>query len=99
MTTLDLPDFQSSPAPALPAAIGDWLELQIDAGKPLSARLSYISPGTRRAMLLNPDLGLALAIHPAILDRRLRSGEARNLTAASLFDDAASRALRNSATS
>jgi hypothetical protein len=50
-------------------------------------------------MLLNPDLGLALAIHPAILDRRLRSGEARNLTAASLFDDAASRALRNSATS
>lgn len=99
MTTLDLSDFQSSPAPSLPAAIGDWLELQIDAGQPLAARLSYISPGTRRAMLLNPDLGLALAIHPAILDRRLRSGEARNLTAASLFDDAASRALRNSATS
>jgi len=99
MTTLDLADVQSSAAPSLPAAIGDWLELQIDAGKPLSARLSYISPGSRRAMLLNPDLGLALAIHPAILDRQLRSGEARNLTAASLFDDAASRALKNTTAS
>jgi hypothetical protein len=99
MTTLDLADVQSSAAPSLPAAIGDWLELQIDAGKPLAARLSYISPGTRRAMLLNPDLGLALAIHPVLLDRRLRSGEARNLTAASLFDDAASRALKNTTAS
>lgn len=99
MTTLDLADVQSSAAPSLPAAIGDWLELQIDAGKPLAARLSYISPGTRRAMLLNPDLGLALAIHPVLLDRRLRSGEVRNLTAASLFDDAASRALKNTTAS
>lgn len=99
MTTLDLADVQSSAAPSLPAAIGDWLELQIDAGKPLAARLSYISPGTRRVMLLNPDLGLALAIHPVLLDRRLRSGEARNLTAASLFDDAASRALKNTTAS
>jgi hypothetical protein len=99
MTTLDLADVQSSAAPSLPAAIGDWLELQIDAGKPLAARLSYVSPGSQRAMLLNPDLGLAIAIHPAILDRRMRSGEARNLTAASLFDDAASRALKNSTAS
>lgn len=98
MTTLDFSDYQSAPTPSLPAAIGDWLELEIDAGKPLAVRLSYISPGTRRAMLLNPDLSLALAVHPAILDQRLRSGEARNLTAASLFDDAASRALKNSAT-
>jgi len=99
MTTLDFSDCHSPPPPSLPAAIGDWLELRIDAGKPLAVRLSYISPGTRRAMLLNPDLGLALAIHPAILDHRLRSGEARNLTAASLFDDAASRALKSSAAS
>jgi hypothetical protein len=99
MTTLDFSDYQSAPTPSLPAAIGDWLELQVDAGKPQTVRLSYISPGTRRAMLLNPDLGLALAIHPAILDRRLRSGEARNLTAGSLFDGAASRALKNSAAS
>lgn len=99
MTTLDLSDFQSSAALSIPAAIGDWLELQIDAGKPLAARLSYVSPGSRRAMLLNPDLGLAIAIHPVLLDRRLRSGEARNLTAASLFDDAASRALKNTTAS
>jgi hypothetical protein len=95
LTTLDFSDFQPSTAPSIPVAIGDWIELQIDADKPLAARLSYISPGSRRAMLLNPDIGLALAIHPAILERRLRSGEARNLSAASLFDDAASRALKN----
>lgn len=98
MVTLDFSDCQPAATPSLPAAIGDWLELQVDAGKAQALRLSYISPGTRRAMLLNPDLGLALAIHPAILDQRLRSGEARNLTTASLFDDAASRALKNSAT-
>src|SRR5574343_693342 len=99
MTMLDFADYQPAPAHSLPAAVGDWLELQADTGKPPVARLSYISPGTRRIMLLNPDTGLALAIHPAILDRRLRNGEARNISAASLFDDAASRVLQKTGAS
>lgn len=99
MTTLDFSDFQPAPAHSLPVAIGDWLELQINAGRPLAARVSYISPGTRRLLLLNPDIGLRLAIHPAIVDHQLRTGAARNITAASLFDDAASLALQKTSVS
>jgi len=39
-----------------------------------------------------------LAIHPAILDRQLRAGEARIRSASSLFDIAASRALQKTTT-
>lgn len=94
MKTLDFADVQPPPGNSLPVTIGDWLELQFEGGKRQALRVSFISPGTRRTLLLNADLGLALCIHPSILDRQLRTGEARNLSAASLFDDAASRALQ-----
>lgn len=97
MTTLDFSDFQPGPARSLPCAVGDWLELQIDAGETRVARLCLISPKSQRALLLNPDFGLALAIHPAILDHRLRSGEARVVSANSLFEAAASLALQKTA--
>lgn len=94
LTTLDFSDFQPGPARALPCALGDWLELRIEGGETRVARLCLISPSSQRALLYNPDFGLALAVHPAILDRQLRSGEARIVSAGSLFEAAASLALQ-----
>jgi hypothetical protein len=97
MTTLDFADFQPGPARSLPCVIGDWVEVQIDVGATRVARICQISPNSQRALLLNPDFGLVLAIHPAILDRQLRTGEARIVSANSLFEAAASLALQKTA--
>lgn len=98
LNTLDFSDYQPGPARSLPCAIGDWLELRIDDSTTRVARICYISPNSQRTLLLNPDFGLALAIHPVILDRQLRAGEARIRSASSLFDIAASRALQKTTT-
>lgn len=98
LNTLDFSDYQPGPARSLPSAIGDWLELRIDDSTTRVARICYISPNSQRALLLNPDFGLALAIHPAILDRQLRAGEAHIRSASSLFDIAANRALQKTTT-
>ena len=55
--------------------------------------IAHISPTTQRVLLLNPEIGFAAAVHPAILDRQLRDGSAEIRSGRSLFDLAAQRAL------
>jgi hypothetical protein len=94
MATLDFGHFQPPPARPLPCKQGDWLEFQMPEGETRLARLCHIGPNSQRMLLLNPDTRSTLAIHPAILDRQFRSGEARISSNSSLFDMAASIALR-----
>jgi hypothetical protein len=97
LPTLDFPEFHPAPVRSLPCKEGDWLEILLTGGEKRVARLCHISPNSQRLLLLNPDSGLALAVHPAILDRQLRDGEARITSASSLFDTAASVALGKTA--
>jgi hypothetical protein len=97
LATLDFAEFQPSPTRALPCKEGDWLEIRATGGEKRVGRLCHVGPISQRMLLLNPDSGLALVLHPAILDRQLRDGEARVTSASSLFETAAGAALRQSA--
>jgi len=94
LPTLDFAAFHPAPARSLPSKEGDWLEIHLPDGETRIARLCHISPNSHRILLLNPDSGFALTIHPAILDHQLRAGEARVTSASTLFDSAASTALQ-----
>ncbi|MFZ2971878.1 MAG: DUF1631 family protein [Ferribacterium limneticum] len=97
LTTLDFADYRPTPSRALPVGEGDWLEIPLADGNQAIARLCHISPTSRRVLLLNPESGLALAVHPAILERQLHDGEARLSPLSTLFETAAGVALRQSA--
>ncbi|MBU1362670.1 MAG: DUF1631 domain-containing protein [Gammaproteobacteria bacterium] len=97
LATLDFADYRPAPSRAFPVKVGDWLEFPLADGSQAMARLCYISPASRRALLINPESGLALAVHPAILERQLREGEARLSPLCALFESAASIALQKSA--
>lgn len=94
LATLDFAEFQPAPARHLPCKEGDWLEFLMPNGEKRVARVCHISPTSQRMLLINPDSALAMAVHPAILDRQLRDGEAHISSASSLFETAASAALR-----
>ena len=94
LATLDFAEFQPAPARPLPCKEGDWLEFLMPGGEKRVARVCHISPTSQRMLLINPDSALAMAVHPAILDRQLRDGEAHISSASSLFETAASTALR-----
>jgi hypothetical protein len=91
LRTLDLAG--GAAPPRLPAcAVGDWLEISV-AGARQPLRVCQRS-GSGRSLLFNPDLPLALAIHPQLLEQQLRAGEASKLGERGLFDAAAARALQ-----
>ncbi len=94
LATLDFAEFQPAPARPLPCKEGDWLEFLMPGGEKRVARVCHISPTSQRMLLINPDSALAMAVHPAILDRQLRDGDAHISSASSLFETAASAALR-----
>lgn len=94
LATLDFAEFQPAPARHLPCKEGDWLEFLMPGGEKRVARVCHISPTSQRMLLINPDSALAMAVHPAILDRQLRDGDAHISSASSLFETAASAALR-----
>lgn len=92
--TLDFSNTYPSPSRPLPCRSGDWLEVTVD-GEARTVRLCHISPNSLRSLLFNPELDLAIAIHPALLDRQFREGGARIRSAFSLFDTAANQALQH----
>jgi hypothetical protein len=94
LRTLDFEGSQPAPARPLPCQPGDWLEVGLGDGETCVAYLCHLSSVTQRALLCNPDIGLALAMHPAILDQQCRDGVAHVCSSISLFDAAAGRALR-----
>jgi hypothetical protein len=97
LPTFDYPDLRSPPTRAPAYAVGDWLAFRGADDAVHVGQVCHISESNRRALLLNPNCHLAIAIHAAILDRQLREGEAAIRSGASLFDRAASRALGQTA--
>lgn len=95
LLTLDAPE---SPSPrATPCALGDWIAVRVAEGDIRIGQVCHIAPDSRRTLLCNPENGLALAIHPTLLERQLRDGHAEIRSGQSLFDRAASRALGQAA--
>ncbi|HXE40109.1 MAG TPA: DUF1631 family protein [Azonexus sp.] len=97
LRTLEFSGNPPLPTRKLPCTRGDWLSFELDDGKPGLAFLCHLSPASQRALLSNPDTGLVVAVHPAVLERQLRAGKARVLGSRSLFDTAAERALGRTA--
>jgi hypothetical protein len=99
LATLDYAEFHPAPNRVLPCKEGDWIEFAMPDEVKCIARLCHIGPHSHRMLLLNPDAGsgLAMAVHPSILDLQLRTDEAHIASAKSLFETAASLALRQSA--
>lgn len=93
LATYDYPDLRSPPSRAPGYAAGDWLAFRNADGTEQVGQVCTIGTGNRRVLLLNPECHLAIAIHPDILDRQLREGEADIRSGGSLFERAASRAL------
>lgn len=93
--TLDLAATDLAEPPQPPCQPGDWLELPV-AGQRCALRVCRQSRYSGRSLLLNPDLDLALAIHPQLLTQQLSAGEAIRLSQCNLFEAAATRALRES---
>lgn len=94
LQTLDMAETPASPVRKLPCAPGDWLQVQLDESTSCVGYLSHLSPGGQRTLLCNPDGGLVLSVHAAILERQLRDGQAHVVSAQSLFEKAADNALR-----
>lgn len=98
LRTLDFSGIRPAPARPLPCRAGDWLEIRAGDDELRVALLCHISPNSQRALFCNTDGKPALAIHPAILDKQLRDGEARILSSISMFDTAVDHALRRTTT-
>ena len=96
LATLDFAEFEAPSSRPAACAVGDWLSFTLPNGESRLGHVCQISPNSRRALLINPDAGLAIAIHPAILERQLREGDASISSSLSLFDQAATQALRKS---
>lgn len=89
-------DFAAGQAPAgrsVAGQPGDWMIVRDELETCQLAMLCHRSPLGQRVLFFNPDSGLALAIHPAILERQLREGSARACGGDSLFESAARQAL------
>lgn len=74
-------DFSSPPKTAshLAAyAVGEWIELALD-GIQQALCLCHRSPASGRYLFFNPELALAVSIHPQYLHSQLSRGEARML--------------------
>lgn len=94
LSTFDFASSQTATSRSLPCQPGDWLEIRLADGASCVAYLPYLSPTSQRALFYNPDFGLALAMHPAILEQQFQEGVARVCSSTSLFDAAADRALQ-----
>ena len=96
LATYDFPAHRPAPTRAPAYAIGDWLAFRGADTTSCIAQVAAISPASRRVLLLNPERHLAVAVHPAILDSQLRTGDAALRSGQSLFERAAGRALGKS---
>lgn len=93
LRTLDFPAGQAPAGRNVAGTPGDWMQIRDELEATQLAMICHRSPLGQRILFLNPDSKLALAIHPAILERQLRDGSARACGMDSLFDRAARQAL------
>jgi hypothetical protein len=93
LRTLGFSAGDSVPTRTLPCQPGEWLELEFGDGKRQLLQFALLASSGQRAVLFGPDLTPVWAIHPAILDKQIKAGKARLMSATPLFDAAAERAL------
>jgi len=72
---------------------GDWISFHLPDGEHLSGRHCWKGTPTGTVLLFNTDWGFAVAFTPSMLEQQLRDERAHILSDASLFDDAAQKAL------
>ncbi|MBK8744968.1 DUF1631 family protein [Propionivibrio sp.] len=72
---------------------GDWIRFALPDGEQLCGRLCWQGPDSGTVLLYNAGWGYAVALAPSSLEQQLRGGGARIVSATSLFDEAAERAL------
>lgn len=99
LRTLSFPAGEIVPPRPLPCQSGDWIEIQLDAEKPVLLQTALLTSNGQRAVFFGPDSSPVWAIHPALVDKQLKAGTARLMSDVSLFDAAAERALRQTTTS
>lgn len=90
--TLDLPDPASSEPPGSLPGQGTWLSVNLEGVDHILC-LCHRSPASGRSLLFGPTPRLALAIHPQLLDLRLRDGSIRQFGEPPLFARLLARAL------
>ena len=71
LRTLDFADYQPPPSRVPACRPGDWLGIRLADDTTGLGQVCHISQGSQRILLLNPERGLAVAMHPAILDHQL----------------------------
>ncbi|MEI7612305.1 MAG: DUF1631 family protein [Betaproteobacteria bacterium] len=76
-----------------PCKAGDWISFELPDGEHLCGLHCWQGEFSATVLLFNSDWGFAVALSPAMLEQQLRDQRARILSDASLFDDAAARAL------
>jgi hypothetical protein len=72
---------------------GNWISFHLPDGEHLCGRYCWQAAPSGTILLFNTDWGYAVALAPSSLEQQLRSGLARVVSDASLFDEAAERAL------
>lgn len=97
LRTLGFPAGEIVPPRPLPCQPGDWIEIQLDAAKPVLLQTALLTSNGQRAVFLGSDSSPVWAIHPALVDKQLKAGTARLMSDVSLFDAAAERALHQTA--
>jgi hypothetical protein len=99
LRTFSFPAGEIVPPRPLPCQSGDWIEIQLDAEKPVLLQTALLTSNGQRAVFFGPDSSPVWAIHPALVDKQLKAGTARLMSDVSLFDAAAERALRQTTSS
>ncbi len=96
-----LVQYFGSPAPATPAwragsstaRQGDWIMLRLPDDEEHCGLHCGVAPDSDSILLFNSDWGYAVALERGFIEQQLTGGNARILSAVSLFDQAAERAL------
>ena len=78
---------------ASPWKEGDWISFELPGGERLCGRHCGQLPDSGTILLFNSDWGYAVAMAPSLLEQQRGDERARVISEASLFDDAAERAL------
>ena len=72
-----------------------WVEFRREAGDPMRARLTWISPAKGVYLFTNSNASAAISITPEALAEQMRRGEARIVDDAPLVDRAVDAMLAN----
>jgi hypothetical protein len=96
LTSVRTADAVGGPAGRLVAGlqIGDWIEFPLAGIGTRCGRLVWVGKALGQPLFMNPDWDGAVSVAPQVLEGQLASGQAVVLSARSIFDEAAAKALK-----